>query len=67
MQKEIFSAVAIALTFIAFLPYIRSILRDEFDPAITITGGKAKQDIRAQYYQSRNVCTRSVMYAKNGL
>jgi hypothetical protein len=34
MQKEIFSAVAIALTFIAFLPYIRSILRDEIKPHV---------------------------------
>lgn len=34
MQKEFFSAVAIALTFIAFLPYIRSILRDKIKPHV---------------------------------
>jgi len=29
MYKEFFSAIAIALTFIAFFPYIRSILKEE--------------------------------------
>ena len=32
--KEIFSAIAIALTFIAFFPYIRSILKDETKPHV---------------------------------
>lgn len=30
--KEIFSAIAIALTFIAFYPYIRSIMRGDIKP-----------------------------------
>ena len=33
---------------------------NEFDPAVTLTGGRSKQDIRIQHYKSRNVCTRSV-------
>ena len=32
--KELFSAIAIALTFIAFFPYIRSILKDETKPHV---------------------------------
>ena len=32
--KEIFSAIAIALTFIAFFPYIRSILKEETRPHV---------------------------------
>jgi len=32
--KETFSAIAIALTFVAFLPYIRSILREETKPHV---------------------------------
>jgi len=34
MHKEFFSAVAIALTLIAFLPYIRSILQNETKPHV---------------------------------
>lgn len=34
MYKELFSAVAIALTFIAFFPYIRSILQDKTKPHV---------------------------------
>lgn len=34
MYKEIVSAIAIALTFIAFLPYIRSILKNEIKPHV---------------------------------
>lgn len=34
MYKEIFSAIAIALTFIAFLPYIRSIIQEETKPHV---------------------------------
>lgn len=34
IYKEIFSALAIALTFFAFLPYIRSILKDEIKPHV---------------------------------
>jgi hypothetical protein len=34
MYKEILSAVAIALTFIAFLPYIRSIRQDKIKPHV---------------------------------
>ncbi len=34
MYKEFFSAVAIALTFMAFLPYIRSILQNKTKPHI---------------------------------
>ena len=34
MHKELFSAVAIALTFIAFFPYIRSILKNEIKPHV---------------------------------
>jgi hypothetical protein len=34
MQKELLSAVAIALTFIAFLPYIRSILQGRTKPHV---------------------------------
>lgn len=34
MYKELFSAVAIALTFIAFLPYIRSILQGKTKPHV---------------------------------
>lgn len=34
MYKEIFSAVAIALTFIAFFPYIRSILQKKTKPHV---------------------------------
>ena len=34
MYKEIFSALAIAITFIAFFPYIRSILKKEIKPHI---------------------------------
>jgi len=34
MYKEIFSLIAIALTFAAFLPYIRAILRDEIKPHV---------------------------------
>ena len=33
-MKEIFSALAIALTFIAFIPYIRSILKNEIKPHV---------------------------------
>lgn len=34
IAKEVLSAVAVALTLIAFLPYIRSILRDEIKPHV---------------------------------
>ncbi len=34
MYKEIFSAIAIALTFIAFFPYIRSILQNKTKPHV---------------------------------
>lgn len=34
MYKELFSAIAIALTFIAFFPYIRSILKEETKPHV---------------------------------
>ena len=34
MYKELFSALAILLTFIAFLPYIRSILKGETKPHV---------------------------------
>lgn len=34
MSKELFSAFAIALTFIGFLPYIRSILQDKTKPHV---------------------------------
>lgn len=34
MYKELFSAVAIVLTFIAFYPYISSILKDEIKPHV---------------------------------
>jgi len=34
MYKDIFSVVAIALTFVAFFPYIRSILKDEIKPHV---------------------------------
>jgi hypothetical protein len=34
IYKEILSAVAILLTFIAFLPYIRSVLKDEIKPHV---------------------------------
>lgn len=34
LHKEILSAVAIALTLIAFFPYIRSIIRDEIKPHV---------------------------------
>lgn len=34
MYKEFFSAIAIALTFIAFFPYIRSILKEETIPHV---------------------------------
>ena len=33
-MKEIFSALAIAITFIAFVPYIRSILKNEIKPHV---------------------------------
>lgn len=32
--KELYSAIAIALTFIAFIPYIRSILKNEIKPHV---------------------------------
>ena len=34
MHKEIFSAIAIALTFIAYIPYIHSILKKEIKPHV---------------------------------
>ena len=34
MYKELFSAIAIVLTFVAFYPYIRSIIRDETKPHV---------------------------------
>ena len=34
MYKELYSAIAIALTFIAFFPYIRSILKEETKPHV---------------------------------
>ena len=34
MYKELLSAVAIALTFVAFLPYIRSILTNKTKPHV---------------------------------
>jgi len=34
LYKEILSAIAIALTFVAFYPYIRSIMRDETKPHV---------------------------------
>ena len=34
MQQAIFSAIAVALTFIAFVPYIRSILQDKTIPHV---------------------------------
>ena len=34
VYKEILSAIAIALTFIAFFPYIRSIMKDEIKPHV---------------------------------
>ncbi len=33
-NKELLSAVAIGLTFVAFLPYIRSIIKDEIQPHV---------------------------------
>jgi hypothetical protein len=34
LYKEILSAIAIVLTFVAFYPYIRSIMRDETKPHV---------------------------------
>ena len=34
MHKEIFSAIAIALTFIAYIPYIHSILKKKIKPHV---------------------------------
>jgi flagellar biosynthesis protein FliP len=42
--KEILSAIAIALTFIAFVPYIRAIIRGTIIPPVISAARTARQD-----------------------
>jgi hypothetical protein len=49
--KEILSAIAIALTFIAFVPYIRAIIRGTIIPHVFLQLGRPGRITRTNQHQ----------------